>query len=236
MTDFLTQTDWTHQAQVFVAPLLTELDPYQAILSKDEWQRLTEMKLKSRQQEFTSGRVLLRQSLAKLLQCPPAEIVLSINDQGKPFCSHPQAPHFSISHCAQHVAVALSLQPVGIDIEQAKARRNFNKIAEHYYAISEQKTLKLLQEPQEQENYFYQLWVLKEAIAKATGKGLAASLNHIELRRVDSQLQRINSNDEPMQLFNTKVDKHLHLGLATLGKDEITYQVNVVKITSAIFS
>lgn len=85
---------------------------------------------------------------------------------GKPYFE--DGPYFSITHTKHHVFCVLSEKPVGIDAEEVDRDINLalaNKIlspAEKVrYDASPDKRLALLR-----------LWVLKEADAKRTGKGI----------------------------------------------------------------
>ena len=87
------------------------------------------------------------------------------NEHGKPFMEG--APHFSISHCKEGIAVAIDELPIGIDIESIRhadkdlIERTMNE--KERLAISE---LGMWE--------FTRLWTQKEAIAKAEGTGIVS--------------------------------------------------------------
>ncbi|RME16409.1 MAG: 4'-phosphopantetheinyl transferase superfamily protein [Bdellovibrio sp.] len=85
----------------------------------------------------------------------------------------PFRPYTSLSHCLPLIAIASSNSPVGIDIENTQAPRNFTKLLQSRYFSEQEKSLyttPLL---------FYKAWTLKEAYAKFTQRGLSAELSQL---------------------------------------------------------
>ena len=77
---------------------------------------------------------------------------------GKPYFLHEPEKHFCISHSKTHILVALSDRPVGADVE---TRRE----------ISEE-SRRMLMDDTEDENFdFFQLWCLRESVFKLNGAG-----------------------------------------------------------------
>ncbi len=121
----------------------------------------------------------LRKSNNKMA-CAGVELLLYYALRGKPCYSYakngkPQFldshMHFSLSHSENLVACAVSLSPVGVDIQKerpyvdAVARRVFS---EEEYAF--------LQGCENKEKAFCSLWAKKEAVAKRTGGGIGEML------------------------------------------------------------
>lgn len=173
---------------------------------------------------------MVRSQLAKILGCQPDAVELLIDPKGKPYCPSPNAPYFNISHCHNQVALAVCSQKIGIDIERNNNKRNIMAIAKNYYADSELKALQALP-PSQQAKLFYQLWVLKEAIAKATGKGLGASLNNIELEITNTGIKQIKPNLEPLQLLCQQLNNNIWMGVSVITKQAVT--TNIKQLTSA---
>lgn len=76
--------------------------------------------------------------------------------------------HFSISHTKDHVFCALSFYPVGLDAELS-TRQVSPRLAEKILSPQEFSQYAQAENPQDALREF---WVLKEAQAKATGRGL----------------------------------------------------------------
>lgn len=99
---------------------------------------------------------------------------LSVAPHGKPYLADRADVHFSISHCRNAIAVAVSDSPIGVD---AEAFRSFsdgllNKSMNH----SEKTAILGSKEPQEA---FASLWTRKEAVFKLLGTGITDNLHDI---------------------------------------------------------
>ena len=90
------------------------------------------------------------------------------NEHGKPYIAG--GPHFSLSHCKEAIAVAISDRPVGIDIESIRPAKE-ELIAR---VMSEEEKRKVGNEKQQagRDRMFTRLWTQKEAILKAQGTGI----------------------------------------------------------------
>lgn len=94
------------------------------------------------------------------------------NEYGAPYLEN--GPYFSISHCKQGIAVAVSETPIGIDIE---AIRPFNEGLMRKTMNSEEQTHILSSLNPEIE--FIRLWTRKEAYVKMQGTGIIADMHDI---------------------------------------------------------
>jgi 4'-phosphopantetheinyl transferase len=87
-----------------------------------------------------------------------------------------RGPHFNLSHCNGLVACALSHEvPLGVDVEPVDRSAPLD-LAEHYFAADERAWLFGLPATQRQLGFF-RLWTMKEAVIKATGKGVSQGLH-----------------------------------------------------------
>ena len=88
-------------------------------------------------------------------------------EHGKPFIvGHPEI-HFSLSHCREAVACAVSDRPVGIDVESI--HRYKDSLA--CYTMNDEE-LRLIAEAKRPDVAFIRLWTMKEARLKLTGEGI----------------------------------------------------------------
>ena len=85
-------------------------------------------------------------------------------------------PFFNLSHSGKYVCCAVSDEEVGVDIQQMIPLRNF-RVAERFFSEREQKALAACEERQRREQWFYELWVKKEAYAKLTGEGIGTGVS-----------------------------------------------------------
>ena len=90
--------------------------------------------------------------------------VFIYNECGKPLLQgHPDI-HFSLSHCREAVAVAVSDRPIGIDIETTA--HYSAEVARHVMNDDEMRQIEASSRP---EVAFTRLWAMKESLFKLTG-------------------------------------------------------------------
>lgn len=107
-----------------------------------------------------------------------ADIIINRPEGKKPYCDDFE---FNFSHTAGAVAVIISDTPVGVDIE--KIRQPRLKAAKRLFTENELCVA---------EDKFWQIWTAKEAIAKASGRGLGSYLSDIDTLSpaISAQLHR----------------------------------------------
>jgi len=154
---------------------LNSLD-YAAVLSANETKKATSFVFENDRERFVIGRGLLRYLLGHYLDLPPKQLAITKNDKGKPqLLTHDI--EFNVSHTDHYVVYAFTgCRRVGIDVEMVKHTSNLLGIAQRFFTPYEYNTLKTLP-PEAQTEAFYRLWVCKEALVKALGKGLWLSLS-----------------------------------------------------------
>ncbi len=129
------------------------------------------------------GEWLARYALATVFSLPFAEIRFSVSATGKPFLTSHPGLFFNISHSGNYVVCATAQNEVGIDVERIR-RANY-LIAERYFSPAEQQDLFALP-LDEQQDYFFTLWTIKESYLKATGQGLALSLDTFTVQKSET--------------------------------------------------
>ena len=96
--------------------------------------------------------------------------------------------HFSVSHTKRHVFCALSDRPIGIDAEEAD--RNVDlRLAEKILSAEEYAQWR---EAEDKQRALLTFWVLKEADAKYTGKGIHGYPNQTDFRLTDPRVTEYN--------------------------------------------
>ena len=94
------------------------------------------------------------------------------NDYGAPYIEG--GPYFSISHCKRSIAVAVSENPIGIDIE---AIRTFSPDLMRK-TMNEDEQLRITSSAIP-EVEFIRFWTQKEALLKLQGTGIISDLHHV---------------------------------------------------------
>ncbi|WP_160319871.1 4'-phosphopantetheinyl transferase family protein [Pseudomonas asplenii] len=134
-------------------------------------------------EQFLTGHGWLREVLARYLECEPARITLGQGPHGKPRLLGPQEPslHFNLSHSQGWLVLAVSASPVGVDVEVHQPR-DVQALCRRFFSVGEQRALSRTA-PSRRLAYFYRLWTLREAWAKATGLGICQHWRQVRIAR-----------------------------------------------------
>ncbi|MBO7111969.1 MAG: 4'-phosphopantetheinyl transferase superfamily protein [Bacteroidaceae bacterium] len=102
------------------------------------------------------------------------EFRMEVGEHGKPFIEGRSDIHFNISHCQKAIAVVVSDQPVGIDVE------SFRKYSDGLLdkTMNETEKTEILASATPEET-FACYWTRKEAVFKMQGTGITDNLHHI---------------------------------------------------------
>lgn len=126
--------------------------------------------------DFMASRWLIRRALASVSgleasACRPVD--------GRPDASdQPPGWRLSLSHSGDMAGCAVSRDgPIGLDIEPLSRRPQWRKVVSRWFAPEEQAWL-LARNSSET---FLQVWTLKEAWLKATGRGIANNLRTLRI-------------------------------------------------------
>jgi len=152
-------------------------------LSIEERARSHRLRLDADRRDFTIAHDLLRRSLSKYADIPPADWQFATNEFGKPSIENVDLKardlSFSLSHTRGCVACAITCNaPLGVDVEFIDPSHRIQEIADRYF--SEREAAWLSKSSDEVRNIrFAELWTLKEAFLKARGLGLSGSLTDV---------------------------------------------------------
>jgi 4'-phosphopantetheinyl transferase len=143
-------------------------------LSSDERERAQRFHRESDRRRFTVRRGRLRALLAGYLDATPAEIVLALDDRGKPRLRSPDFTwlRFNLSRSAEVVVFAVAhSREVGVDVEQVRPDFPVDEVARRFLTVDERAALASLPD-QGRVEAFFATWTRKEAYLKALGVGL----------------------------------------------------------------
>lgn len=137
-------------------------------LAEADQARLPSMAIPRRRQ-FLAGRQLLAEA---------GMSALVVDVQGKP--SGADGQPLSLSHSRQFVAAVVGDEPearLGLDIEEPRTRRNLDGLLTRTLKVDDRRWQQA--SAAERNQLFYAGWTLREALAKADGRGLAWSLGAV---------------------------------------------------------
>ena len=159
----------------------TRLHHLAGLLAPDEIQRAARLRSADDRRRFTVARGMLRQLLGIYLEKAPAAIEFSYGSRGKPRIKRTTPVHFNMAHSGERAAYVISKdRPVGIDIECLHRDIEFERIARRFFAPAEFDALQKVPSTRRR-RAFFALWTGKEAVIKATGRGLSQSLARFEI-------------------------------------------------------
>ena len=128
--------------------------------------------------------------LLQLLASTPYTLHLTptfiYNEYGAPFIE--EGPYFSISHCKSGIAVAVSDQPIGIDIETIRplkielVKKTMNPIEQEVILANTQPDWA-----------FTRLWTKKEAFLKLKGTGIISELHAVLANTNNTEFVQIDN-------------------------------------------
>ena len=147
------------------------------------------MKIASCELAGCTGHEAGRQLLAELYRAETGEALpeIRITDRGKPY--FPGGPwHFSISHTPKHAFCVLSRNNIGIDAEELD-RKIHLKLAGKILSPGEKQQFDAAEN---KEKALLTFWVLKEAAAKLSGKGLRGYPNHTNFSLEDPRVTELD--------------------------------------------
>ena len=147
------------------------------------------MKLKWKRLDGHSGHDAARELLATMYfeenRCELPSILRT--EQGKPYFSDGNW-RFSISHTDDHAFCALSRCNIGIDAESMD-REIDPRVGRRYLSDSEQKRV---ENSRDKRAALLRLWVLKEAYAKLTGRGIGNWMKSTDFDPEDTRITCID--------------------------------------------
>jgi 4'-phosphopantetheinyl transferase len=213
-------------------PLPNE-ERYLALLDPLEQGRHSAYRQEIDQRRFLTGRVLAKTVAAAFLNRPLATIEFdaTCTDCGKPH-GIPRVPGaglaLSISHSGELIGVAVTADtPVGLDVETA-TRRADDSLIEYALNAEERAGLESL-DAEERASAFFTYWTRKEALMKATGRGLKIPLQSITLSKYDEPARLLSSADPALDPARTRLedlkasdDYRAAVALLTPGEIQVT--------------
>lgn len=151
------------------------LTHYSGLLSADEQDRAARFAFARDRQRYIAAHGVLRSLLGRYLQSDPAAITFSTSQNGKPVLADPFSRtgiNFNLSHSYDRALFGFVLErPVGVDIEQVRDIPEMEQIIAHHFTAAERAAVSRYTGT-ELLTQFFRVWVVKEALAKAEGRGL----------------------------------------------------------------
>lgn len=140
-----------------------------ALLHADELARAQRYHQLADRQRFVVARAALRSILGRYLACAPTAIEFVVGANKKPVIRDSPGLCYNVSHSKDWVLIAVSTTEVGVDVEAVDPLFPFHEILPHSFSLPERQAV--AGSPAGAQ-LFYQLWTRKEALVKATARGI----------------------------------------------------------------
>lgn len=146
------------------------------LLSADETERAARYRRPEDQLRFSGTRGMLRVLLARYTQQPADRIEFVAGVNRKPALKAPAGWHFNVSHSGNWLLIAIGKPRVGVDLEWANPDFSFRDVLPTSFSPHEQEHIEACPDAC---LCFYRLWTRKEALVKATAKGMDDAFDRI---------------------------------------------------------
>jgi 4'-phosphopantetheinyl transferase len=191
-------SDATHvwRASLEIDPAI--LQRLKSTLAEDELGRAERFIFDQDRNRFIAARGILRDVLARYLQCSPQTIEFVYGARGKPAISSGSSPdpiRFNLSHSHSLALIGLARErELGIDVEMIRPEFASEQIAKRYFSAKEIDELSRLPTELRTEGFFL-CWTRKEAYIKAKGEGLYIPLDSFDVSLTPGLPPELNSSD-----------------------------------------
>jgi len=159
------------------------VDELRLVLSSDERRRVARYSSPLQQRRATVRLARRRQTLADMFAIAPDEVIMRSNAGGRPFALSPAGARLGLSssHCGGLGLVAVARgQQVGVDVQAASELPESSRFASWVATSFESRQIAALPRSK-QSDACLRLWTRKEAYLKATGEGIGAGLQHVQV-------------------------------------------------------
>jgi 4'-phosphopantetheinyl transferase len=171
-----------------------------SLLSKDEEERAGRFRFPRDQERFIITRGILRCLLAGYLEETPQAIEIMYGLWGKPCLSKEKSLHFNVSHSGDYAVFAFTRDyEVGIDLERIDKNIELEEMALIIFSQAELNYWEKLH-PEEKVDFFFKVWVKKEAFLKALGKGWLENDEKIKFEELYSFEQNLDGETSKNEL------------------------------------
>ncbi|MCB5027847.1 4'-phosphopantetheinyl transferase superfamily protein [Streptococcus mutans] len=158
------------------------------------------------------GHLLSRYAIIQEYALTNKEIQIRRHAYGKPYIKDYSQIHYNISHSGEWIVCVVDSSSVGIDIQEHRGAKN--DLAKYYFSPREQNYLFSL-EKDEQSVAFYDLWSMKEAYIKATGKGLSQPLNEFSVAQEEEGFCSVVEKERRYFLRQYKIENGYSLAVCS---------------------
>ena len=160
--------------RINISSNLSYLDRLSSLINAAEAERANRYLQIRDKNRFVISRGALRIILAAYLNQQPSLIEFETGTNKKPFLKNTPLS-YNVSHAGDWIVIAVADKPIGADVERVDPSFDYQDIIAGYFSPEEAKYIR----EDDAHSRFFLLWTRKEALTKATGKGLDDDLKFI---------------------------------------------------------
>jgi len=151
------------------------LDALANLLTIPERARANRYRFADDRRRSIVARAATRRFIGRYLNADPATLIFDEEEFGKPVLRG-RAVEFNASHSGDLVALAFSTETaVGVDVERRRQLTDTLALARRYFSAEE---VSIVERAADHGEAFFAIWTAKEAIVKASGKGIGTGDLH----------------------------------------------------------
>jgi 4'-phosphopantetheinyl transferase len=189
-----------HVWRVFNEKISSQIKNLEEILSDDELERAGKFYFEMDRKRFIMVRAILRIILSNYVREKPQHLHFKYSAFGKPMlATNPGSDNicFNLSHSNGIALYAVTLnRHAGIDVEHIRHNIDIEQIAKRFFSSAENSLLNNIHE-KDRLAMFFKFWTRKEAIVKATGKGVSFPMEQVDVSSInDDFLSTVKLTDE----------------------------------------
>ena len=196
------------------------IDNLSHLLSADEHERANRYYREKDKHRFMVSRIILRVLLSRYLSADPQQLAFEIGENKKPRVKGNSSLHYNVSHSGNIVLIGIASSAIGVDVEKPDTNIHYTDIMGISCSQNEIDHVNNAQYPLQT---FYTLWTRKEALLKATAKGIDDDLKFVP--SIDGihypSVKTIGSATN--WLVNTFKIDHEHLGSIAAVTEDINF-------------
>lgn len=192
--------------RAFLPSILVYADDLHGYLDDGELAKSKRYHFEHDARRYVLSRALLKMLIGGIFNLEADTIQIIPGPNKKPIIKNSDASaHFNISHSGDWLLIAIASTEIGIDIERTDRSHHFDDIIEHSFSEPEKN---MLNASLEKLYGFYVLWTRKEAISKATSKGITDDYRRTTcLDGVNTIAASIIQSEKDWNLMSFEVDE-----------------------------
>ncbi|MFS4457075.1 4'-phosphopantetheinyl transferase family protein [Maribacter sp. 2304DJ31-5] len=209
-----------------------EVDLLIRFLQPDEVLRARRYHYKKDVDRFIICRSALKFLLAKQTGLMTEDIFIQNDGNKKPYLASDPAMFFNLSHSGDRALIALGDRAMGVDVERIDSAYDYSQVLPQIFSETEIDELLKSKNPL---RIFYTFWTRKEAIVKATGKGIDDTFKEIpSMDGLHSRKPSLLGAIHKLQVKSFDFDDQYMGALATTDHDVDLRNIPCYKIPSIL--